>query len=208
MKIAVCVSGQLRNWKEGLASLKENILDYNDCDLYVQTYDTEEAREMIAEFSPFTALLEPQVQDFTIPESVINNKAPETNIENMYWMYRNIKRCDQLLTPETHYDAVLRTRFDLKYPGVIDLSTQNTESIWIPERGDWGGGLFDMVAFSSPENMRYYSSLIDHIEEYSNSGVLTHPETMLRHHLKDKVVERFNFPINVFRPDGLWLASQ
>ena len=209
MKIAVCVSGQLRHWKEGLASLKENILDHNDCRLYVQTYDTPEAHEMVDEVIPYTALLEPQIQDFTIPEVVEKSKAPETNLENMYWMFRNIQRVDCLLTPETHYDAVLRTRFDLKYPCPIDLSKEfDLNKIWIPRLGDWGGGLFDMVAYSSPESMRYYSNLYDHIEEYVNEGVCAHPETLLRRHLRDKEVGRFDYQINVFRPDGLWLASQ
>jgi hypothetical protein len=208
MKIAICISGQLRHWEEGYASLKENILDHNDCMVFMQTYDTEEARIMIDTIGPDITLIEPNIADFTISDSVKENKAPETNLENMYWMYRNIKRCDQLLTPETHFDAVLRTRFDLKYPNPIDLLKFDTSKIWIPSGGDWGGGLFDMVAFSSPENMRYYSSLIDHIEEYNKEGTIAHPETMLRRHLRDKEVGRFDFPINVFRDNGLWFASQ
>jgi len=185
----------------------ENILDHNDCKLFIQTYDTEEARMMIDKISPYVTIIEPNIPDFTIPESVYNHKAPETSIENMYWMYRNIKRCNQLFTPDEPFDAVLRTRFDLIYPEPLDLSTLSLDKLWIPARGDWGGGIFDMVAYGTHEKMNHYASLFDHIESYNNDGVLAHPETLLRHHLRDMDVGRFEYPIHVIRPDCLWLAT-
>ncbi len=42
MKTAIILSGQLRNFEQCYPSLKAHILDHNECDIYLQTYITEE----------------------------------------------------------------------------------------------------------------------------------------------------------------------
>ena len=41
MKVAVCISGQPRNYKKGFLEIKKWFLDKYDCDVYIHTwYDT------------------------------------------------------------------------------------------------------------------------------------------------------------------------
>jgi hypothetical protein len=66
----------------------------------------------------------------------------------------------------------------------------------VPIGGDWRGGLFDMVAFSSYQNMKHYCSLVDHINEYVRAGVPCHSEILNLYH-NQRVVEinRFNYTV-------------
>ena len=45
MKIAVCISGQPRNYKQGFAELKKWFLSKYDCDIYIHTWKDDSAME-------------------------------------------------------------------------------------------------------------------------------------------------------------------
>jgi hypothetical protein len=48
-----------------------------------------------------------------------------------------------------------------------------------------------MVAWGTQEQIQYYCSLYDKINDYIlNENVLIHPETLLAYHLKDKKIKR------------------
>jgi hypothetical protein len=42
--------------------------------------------------------------------------------------------------------------------------------------------------------MLHYMSLFDHIDSYYAAGIMFHPETLLRHHLSNVVVNRIQVP--------------
>ncbi len=46
MKLACCISGQPRCFKSAYKSLKENILDHFDCDIFISTWSKEETLEL------------------------------------------------------------------------------------------------------------------------------------------------------------------
>ena len=150
--------------------------------------------------------------DFEIHPKALTDKPFETNVENMYWMFRNVKKSIDLVP--SGYDVILRTRFDIKYNNPVKITPDmDMSKIWIPKMGDWRGGIFDMFAFSSPENMKHYASAFNAMDDYIEGGVLPHPETLLGHHLKGKELERFELVLHLFRnhPERgqyLWLATQ
>jgi hypothetical protein len=70
------------------------------------------------------------------------------------------------------------------------------DNINIPSGGNFLNGINDLFAFSSPANMKYYCSMIDKMNEYvTEDGIVCHPETLLKHHLKSKPLHRPEFPV-------------
>jgi hypothetical protein len=182
MKIAICISGATRFPHEGFSSLESMILKHHNCDIYIHSYGSPEAIELIKIANPKKFLLEDiNKKDFFISQYAYVNRAIETKVENMYAMYRSIHKCMSLI--DNSYDLIIRTRSDLIYSYPINFLGADPKTIHIPLGGDWRGGLFDMFAVSGPDVMLFYSSLFQNLNEYAERGIFSHPETMLRHHL-------------------------
>jgi len=202
MKIAICISGQPRFTGLGLYSLNEVFLKKYNCDIFVQTYNTEDGLQFIRTVQPKRYRLDhPNDTDIQISKYASINKAAETNVLTMYLMYRNIKNCMDLIDAE--YNLVIRTRSDLLYGSPLDLSKVNPDSIYIPQGGDWRGGVFDMFAISGIHGMSYYSSIFSKLNEYVERGVHAHPEILMRYHLMfnqhNFSLVRFPWDIKVIR---------
>jgi hypothetical protein len=45
MRVAVCISGELRTYKENYESLKKNILDPYDADVFLSSWNTTSAQD-------------------------------------------------------------------------------------------------------------------------------------------------------------------
>jgi len=191
MRSAIILSGQLRNFDECYPSLKEHILDHNDCHIYMHTYldtEPEKLQQAISLYQPQKLLLEQPEKDFSICEQCGPDREP------MYWMWRNV-RVAFCLIPE-YYECIVKARYDLKYTQPIVFADHDMAAINIPSGGNFLNGINDLFAFGSPTNMEYYCSMIDVIDQYvSEEGITCHPETLLRHHLRDKQVDRPVFPI-------------
>lgn len=134
MKTAICISGKVDFFSTSFESLRRNILDHNDCDIFIHTYASPIAERAVREMRPKSYVLEEVTQDFEIPTFLFNAKYPETKIENLFWMWRNISKCMSLVTDP--YDAVIRTRFDIIYPEPLKLIGADFRSFWIPRGGD------------------------------------------------------------------------
>ena len=202
MKIAICISGESRFYNEGYLSLKKNILNHNDCDIYLQTYEGAYINDVINLYKPVNSIIDKPIKDFHITSFSQLNCYPETNIENMFWMFRNIKRSIELVG--SGYDLIIRTRSDLIYQKPLILGRLDPQVVYIPKGGDWRGGIFDMFAISTADNMRYYANVFDRLNSYIESGVMAHPETLLNHHLLHGghdflKIMRFDFTIDLMR---------
>lgn len=183
--------------------MEDVFLKKHNCDIYLQSYEDESTLELIKIAKPKKySLANNKNPDFKISKYAYTNKAPETNIDNMYWMFRNIHNCTNLVSG--HYDLYIRTRIDILYASFLNFQGNFSNDIYIPDGGDWRGGFFDMFAISNADGMKYYSSLFNYLNYYAETGVMAHPETMLRHHLlfgKDpsRKIIRFPYGISLLR---------
>lgn len=117
---------------------------------------------------------------------------PETKVENVLKMYCAIERVDALRRATEHerrdrYDLVIRSRPDLLLDAAIDLRRLvrvAEDFLILPRNGHWRGGLSDQFAIGSSLNMSIYSSLFSRLSAYVESGIVAHPETLLRHHCR------------------------
>jgi len=193
---AIIISGYLRDFVKYFPSFKECILDHNNCHIYMQIYASELDRiqKAVQLYKPQRILVEEPIKDFVF-EGEWNTY---TNREGYYWQCKNLKTAFGLV-PD-YYPCVVRTRYDLKYTSPIKFLSFNLHHIHIPAHriglyGYQGNGITDVFAFSSYENMRYYTSLYDYINHYVKQGVECTPEVLLMHHLRDKSLVRPIFPI-------------
>ena len=136
MKIAVCISGQPRNYEQGYLELKKWFLDKYDCDVYIHTwkdtimeaghkYVKERTYEFTEEdYNRILELYQPIDYHFQkpIPFDTTDIKGPTIGYRlnstlsasySIYAAYQLVKKSG------IDYDLVIRTRFDLEFTDYI-----------------------------------------------------------------------------------------
>lgn len=218
MKVALCLSGQLRTFKSCFPAIKASILDPYTPDVYVCTDPNPKYSGSIGDGVSDGTFEE--MKELYKPECVVSVDntwfdSPSTpKIDNNKLLNKKIDSCnlDRFLGDllkryhvgfwcktwanqyNIKYDVVIRARFDLEINGVLPIIQR--EGITIPVGQDWLDGINDQLAWGDPESMFWYLDMIKHIEEYSDLGIATHPETMLKHHLNVKGIAIDRVPVN------------
>lgn len=196
MKTAVLLSGDVRTFRDCYPSLKANILDKNDCDLYLHLYNNSDMQEVLNTYRPISYISEDKDSFNVEMDPLCNiNKPPEVTPISVFCQWRNVKKVFSLVNGS--YDCVLKTRYDIKYTNPLVLADFDMNTVHVPLGGDWRGGLFDMVAFSSYSNMSKYCSLFENINLYLRDGVSCHSEILNRHNLQvcGCNVSRFDYTV-------------
>lgn len=196
MKTAVILSGDARTFRACYPSLKSNILDQNDCDIFLHLYNDADKDDVLNTYKPVAYMSEDKEAVTVEIDPVCNsNKPPEVTPISIFCQWRNIKKAFSLV--DESYDCVLKARYDIKYTNPLDLSRFDMKQVHVPSGGDWRGGIFDMVAFSSHANMEKYCSLFEHINRYVKGGVPCHSEILNRHNLQvcGCTVSRFEYTV-------------
>lgn len=197
MKIALFLSGDLRCFDECYESLYYNIIDKTKCDIYMQVNDSEKLADAIKLYKPKKIKITYSDDIIKFDTSKYQFKMPETNPLNVFYMWRGIKESFSLI--DDTYDFYIKCRYDIKFENQLDIHTLNSDEINIPSGGDWRGGLMDMFSITNFINMKYYTSMFDHIDEYYEKyRIVFHPENLLKFHLRDSAIKRFHYPI-IFR---------
>jgi len=182
MKLAICISGQPRNFKQSYESLKTYFLDKYDCDIYFHTWKTDsfestnfgfgnqqynlnekDFNDLINLYQPKNYILEnPIVFDASGYKCPIWRQPLNNTLSMFYSIYRSF----QLI--EGNYDYVIRTRFDVNYSN-FNLEFPE-EGIILPE---WNTdirvksrGYYDVFALGKPEDMKIYSQVFSNIISY------------------------------------------
>jgi|SaaInlV_100m_DNA_2_1039680.scaffolds.fasta_scaffold03666_5 hypothetical protein len=194
MKTAVLLSGHTREALSCWNSLRKNIIEPTNADVYMHSYHSDNIEDVIETIKPKKFILEDESS--VVLDKNYNTEMPHylsyiTNPIISVYMFRKIKLCYDLL--EGNYDTVIKTRFDCKYTEefpILDIDKYN-----IPNGGDFENGIFDMVCASSQENMKYYCSIYDEIENYLDEGIPLHSELLLKRHLESKIINRFEYTV-------------
>jgi hypothetical protein len=137
MKVAVCISGQPRNYEQGYHELKKWFLDKYDCDVFLHTWkDTNstmggghkfstpvEYQFTEDDYNQILELYNPVNHHFQKPIP-FDNKGVEGHLgyklHNILSGYYSVYACNKLLLDsDKDYDLVIRTRFDLQFTDYI-----------------------------------------------------------------------------------------
>lgn len=199
-KIAMIMSGDLRCFKECYEFTRKNIIEVTNCDIYMHTYKCPEAIDAILLYNPKAIIINEKSEKYNkkIKEICKIHKDPVTHVDNVMNMWKNIKLSFDLI--EEEYDLIIKSRYDLIINEKINLNNIKSEFINIPIGYDFRDGLNDLFAIGNLSNMKYYCNMIKKIEKYNEKEkILFHPETLLKHHLKIKNVNRFKLSLFIKR---------
>lgn len=195
MKIAVCISGQPRSYAKGYEYLKKNLFDKHDCDVFMHSwynpvYESTEIVDLYApkryRFDPRSAILEEEYNKryTNVPGS--GWYPPYATISMFYSMFKSLQlKCEEELT-SSHYDWVIRTRFDYALNGVIPFEKLDPTKLYIPNcrmvpTKDFGN---DQFAFGSSKVMTEYMSTYLYLRQFYDEGVQLIGEDMMSANIK------------------------
>lgn len=144
LKIALCLSGYLRTFKDCYPSILENVIQDNDCDLFIHTYDklghSQGWRDPMVDLSenidmdflyniPYLKVLVTEKwNDIRYRFEKFKKIVPHvTNIHIIATVFYKIYRCNELkkqyeIENKFKYDLVIRTRGDQIFEKKIDLN--------------------------------------------------------------------------------------
>lgn len=188
MKVAIIMAGDLREFTATWSNFKNNVLEHQDCDVYMHCYNSEQVEAALDLYLPEKYKIENKEEVVVDYDDVCNrNTFAEVNVAAGFYQWRNVQEAFGLIDPDKKYDFILKTRYDIDHKDVFCIEDMNLspDVFNVPSGGDWRGGLLDMLAISSYENMKYYSSMYNYMNGYTlNDNVPSHSEILLRHHLQ------------------------
>lgn len=197
MRACVLLSGQIRNNKDVYMSIKKNLIDVYNADVFISTWtptskDDSTIDELISNYNPVAIEVESYDLDFyeTFKQMVSPqwDLSPETNAVSVFSMHYKIMKVNRLKevyekTNGFTYDIVIRTRFDLSIDSPLNYIIPEKNHLYIPRGYDHRRGYNDLFAIGSSESINYYSNIFNNLTQILNSGHLLHPESLLKVYL-------------------------
>lgn len=189
MKIAILISGQPRNYKQGYLELKNAYLDRYDCDIVFHAWDSpaQTATQFFSDRPVNTYTFEDGWQDELLElYKPVNHKFEEPiifdnkNIVDPIWrqplqnskaMWYSVQQA--FLLTSQGYDGYIRTRFDLRYePSTMDISALDLNKInvwdWDTDSRVKHRGFYDVFAVGSYDSIGIYSHVFSKMDWYLN----------------------------------------
>jgi hypothetical protein len=191
MKIALCLSGGLRNFKDTHYSFDQYLLSAHNVDVFFYGLENKEGQEtnnadLDRLYSPKTKVVNTQQAYDAIP-------CPYHQ-PSVFYAFYNILMCNELKKKYENdngfkYDLVIRSRTD--YFWFRYITEQELElakgNIMIP--ADWAFksvnayARADVFAFGSSKLMDEYSAMFNRLNEYTQKIGMFHPESICGYHL-------------------------
>lgn len=228
MKIALCLSGHLRNFERTYPALYFYFLKDHDVDIFIHTWDklgfscafktdqtlndTEpklaevnrlyKPKKIIVESSSFVEELKRQGDEYAP-----HLKNEPKHVGHMASMFYKIYAANELrrkyeIETGIKYDWIIRCRPDLLFQNEIKLPTEKKPGkIWMPRAlssPDWYN---DQFAIGLPDDMDLYSSAFFDIPEYFQARQEYYPEKFMIWSMKKKnlTAEWWNIYFSIYR---------
>lgn len=137
MKIALCLSGRPRSYKQGYDYHKKNLLDHYDVDVFVQTWEDidDDAFQFIDyNYDPVSITTCPLFSDESFTKYRVDHPdwPPKNAIHMMYGVFKaNELKKEHELVNGFRYDVVIRSRFDFALNKRLDFDIE-PDKIYVP----------------------------------------------------------------------------
>jgi len=183
MKIAICLSGQMRTLDRCADSVRQHILSRYDCDVFVHAADDPDAW-MAGLLEPLRAAKvgQPEFDEKNyIHRSGRGVVAPQ-GVLRMLWSIQEADAMRRAAEEERgqRYDWVVRLRGDTQFfTDIEDLATLDPSAVYIPTYCNYWG-CNDRFGFGGSEAMTVYSQKFGLLDEYVAGGGIFHPESFLK----------------------------
>jgi hypothetical protein len=219
MKIALCFSGQVRDFKRTQHSLRRHILcPLKEHEVVLFAHYAGESPSLDTGLIFENALyeeLEPDYSEFQEEDHdvVARSWHRSSPLVSYLRQLRSISISDSLCRSYERdhgivFDWVFRLRFDNLYiTSLEDLQALPRDSIFIPAHDNWRG-FNDRFAFGPSELMEIYANRLDHALIFIREGKPLNPEIFLSYFLDKKSVsvERTKVCHHLLRYSSLWKA--
>lgn len=228
MNVAICYSGQIRNFKECFETHTKHIINKNDCKFYIFAHFWNDnsligksywnqfperdsyKKENILDFLDINAdcyLIEKPI-DFSL--NLIPDPRFPHPIQNTLSMFYSMSMANKLKNNfssmhNIKFDWVLRMRTDLFFIDDLNLSSLHNSNLYVNNQYiHMDYAINDLFSFSSDENMNIYFSTFDKIPKLVDFGCAINPECLLGFNLQQNRVKLSrinlqNFKYKLFR---------
>jgi len=197
MKIALIISGYLRSLKNNIESLKENLLNLYDVDIYIHITNSNECKYINNKINidEINLLLKPRV--IIITDNIkFNNKYNDLYNQNYKFYILNQKRIEIEKIENIKYDVVIKFRPDIYLQEKILFEIIDENVIYIPKDNKIDktklktindNYICDIISFGKPNIMNKYFDMYLHLDSlipiYGNIN-----ETLLYNYLIDNSI--------------------
>lgn len=199
MRKAISFSGQSRFVLEGLVSLRKNLHNFEEYDIFIHTWKGSLNKDCFL-YDPQVIIIEEQKP--VIPASV---KEYTDLVFVHFSMFYSMKESLRLLSEYEQannfkYDLVVRTRFDISLESKIDLEIFDLkEGVYSPNVCANPEVISDWFNFSTSENIKLYFDIYDNMVSYFKQGVLiTSGEELITHMLNTKCIPIKKVPCELY----------
>lgn len=148
MKIALCLSGQIRNWKNCFDSINTQIIQKYNCDVFIHTWDTignPVPHHYVKNFVHNNQLINTEIIQKYKPKKIqidntnydfFKNKIPNSRFYNTLMMWYSIYnsnklKCDYESENNFVYDVNIRCRFDTFFEN-FEINDIKNNTIYLP----------------------------------------------------------------------------
>lgn len=205
MKVAICMSGQLRTYKKCYENLMKYIVKPMNADIFIQVWDKVGAshkegeiksdevnkKEIVEMYNPKEIVIESQPKGSS--DNLYGKKVPEKlkEIEPIHYksalsMFYQIKSCNDLAVNyakenKFKYDIIIRIRPDTMFlqniPKRLVRKVLKSKNVvyFVDYAIDTRFQVCDKFAFGDTEGMIDYTSVWDYIEEYWKDPIGKNP---------------------------------
>lgn len=196
IRSALCLSGRPYGLIECSNSIIKNIIEPNNCDVFIHAWHNEELEgQRYRQHSQFPGLVPKdcvnKIKDIYKPKGLTVERQREFStadfdsvyqpgdkyfifaIQSMLYSIQKSNEIKKLYEKDNNikYDYVCRSRFDMVYDNVIEFAHLDNESIWIyNDCKHETGCMNDHFAVSISYNMDIYSDLYDQIYSMYKDG--------------------------------------
>ena len=196
MRIALCLSGQARNVKQGYEYVKKNLLDGNDVTVFCHAWESPSVAD-IELYKPAALMIEkPLTNDLSkytrVPPPQPNWKVkdPARAAWNLMYSLKVANELKRVYEDENNmkFDWVIRSRYDFALNTPIPFDELDNTKLYIPNcrmtpARDFGN---DQFAFSSSENMDKYADGFSNIDKHYDNGTIMIGEEMMAANWREK----------------------
>lgn len=172
MKVAICISGNFREYKNSLPSIINLTSQFDICDIFM-VYDVS---ENINDVKNVVRILNPKQIKQVHSIHNCNNLNMWYKIKESYLLCENYSEQHKM-----NYDLIFRTRYDIKYCTIYDLTKikYDDKTLYVPYLCEFNvinnlgyiidDFLRDDIFFGKPATMKIFMNFYDVIKDSKNN---------------------------------------
>lgn len=196
MKVALLLSGDMRDWIINYVYFKQYLLDHYDVDVFISTWRGYKMDDVMNTYGAVAVDVQDYEKGFdarwkSITNPYEKNKESNVNLVNCMSMWYKTWRVNELKneyqsTIGVKYDLVIKTRPDLRLESKVVLEKPKKDTLYIPKGWDWSGGVNDLFAYGNSQVINVYSDLFRSFPRLiKECRSKLNPEILLRNYINN-----------------------